>query len=435
MSTSRSTISLLVCVFIALTSRSAFAISAINLSGNSGVSRNAMIATNGAAVIAVWEDNTPGNFEIFMASSTDEGNSFGPPVNVSQTSGDSTCYDWAVIGGVLYFVWADGTDVFFRRLDTTPPVQNVKLKLGTRSSYQLVCPRVAVSGKNVYVAWMGATNFNLVLRRSEDGGLTFLSPVTLGSGLLSTLISFGPHVYVAWEFDPRLLLRRSQDGGATFGPTVVVLQADESGGGNGEIDSSRFTVDGLNVYVLAREHISLGGSDPMSCKTNTFRLLFTRSSDAGDTFEAPREFAGNAYPLPIHAASRSLQAFWIPRPCPESSTGLTGARSTDTGGTWTPMTLPLTSEVEILEAQVALSGISLHAVAAVRTGGNNEILYTRSRNSGETWKSPAINLSQTPGASRNPDVAALGSTIHVVWQESGIGNPDILYRRSTDGGF
>jgi hypothetical protein len=60
-----------------------------NLSSNIGQSQNPEIAVSGNNVYIVWQDNTPGNFETFFSKSTDTGETFSSPINLSNNSGIS----------------------------------------------------------------------------------------------------------------------------------------------------------------------------------------------------------------------------------------------------------------------------------------------------------------------------------------------------------
>ena len=91
-----------------------------NLSNNRGDSEDPRIAASDKNVYAVWQDNTPGNSEIFFAASSDSGTSFTTAVNLSNTSQDSIAPQIAVSGSNVYVVWVEKVsssnwEVFFRR--------------------------------------------------------------------------------------------------------------------------------------------------------------------------------------------------------------------------------------------------------------------------------------------------------------------------------
>ena len=80
------------------------------------------------------------------------------------------------------------------------------------------------------------------------------------------------------------------------------------------------------------------------------------------------------------------------------------------------------------------SGGVIHVVWHDGTVGNYEIYYKRSTDGGDSW-SPSKRLTWTAAASELPAIAVDGvDRIHVVWDDWTPGNTDIYYRRSMTGG-
>jgi len=77
----------------------------------------------------------------------------------------------------------------------------------------------------------------------------------------------------------------------------------------------------------------------------------------------------------------------------------------------------------------------IHLVWLDDTPGNYEIYYKKSANGGDTWTG-AKRLTWNPAVPKSqPKIAADSSGhLHVVWHDSALGNAEIYYRRSTDGG-
>lgn len=63
-----------------------------------------------ANVSVVWRDNTPGNFDILFRSSNDNGVTFGPTINLSDTPQQSFPPRIAVSGSDVYMVWYETID-------------------------------------------------------------------------------------------------------------------------------------------------------------------------------------------------------------------------------------------------------------------------------------------------------------------------------------
>lgn len=238
-------------------------------------------------------------------------------------------------------------------------------------------PSIAIAGKNVYVVWHDDSpgNFEILYRRSTDGGATFGSTVNLsndpaGSALPAIAVS-GSNVYVVWldGSSTDVLFRRSTDGGATFGSTVN-LSNNPAGSHQPTIAASA-----NNVYVVWLDQ-SLGN-------TETF---YRRSTDGGATFESTINLSNNI-------GSSDL-------------------------------------------ASIAVSGNNVHVVwddDSAHGTDNPEILYRRSIDGGATFGS-VINLSNNAGLSFFPSIAVSSNNVYVVWSDESAGDLEIFHRLSTDGG-
>lgn len=67
--------------------------------------------------------------------------------------------------------------------------------------------------------------------------------------------------------------------------------------------------------------------------------------------------------------------------------------------------------------------------------GNYDIFFRRSPDSGGTSEtSPTINLSNNPGFSEHPQIAAFGSNVYATWPDNTSGNREVLFVRSTNNG-
>ncbi len=83
---------------------------------------------------------------------------------------------------------------------------------------------------------------------------------------------------------------------------------------------------------------------------------------------------------------------------------------------------------------VSVSGSVVHVVwMDDRDGGNPEIYYKRSTDGGESWEADT-RLTNDPAVSEFPSVSVSGQVVHVVWDDNRDGNFEIYYKRSTDGG-
>ena len=79
-----------------------------NLSNNTGFSTKPQISSEGNNVYVVWEDDDndiPGDRDIFFARSTDGGQTFSEPDNISENSGVSVEPQISSVGNNVYVVW------------------------------------------------------------------------------------------------------------------------------------------------------------------------------------------------------------------------------------------------------------------------------------------------------------------------------------------
>jgi len=93
--------------------------STVNLSNNEGDSDNPQISSLGTAVRIAWQDDTQGNSDIFFKASGNRGDSFGSTRNLSDNDGGS--FNPMIISAEdnVYTVWQDDTpgnfDIFFKK--------------------------------------------------------------------------------------------------------------------------------------------------------------------------------------------------------------------------------------------------------------------------------------------------------------------------------
>ena len=118
----------------------------------------------------VWEDSTPGIFEIFYTRSTDGGANFTPPESLSINTGSAIVPGIAALAGNVYVVWAGENGILFRKSTTSGDNFDPSMHLGSGNG-----PIVTSLGNNVYVVWgdPSSGNWEILYRKSIDSGVTF----------------------------------------------------------------------------------------------------------------------------------------------------------------------------------------------------------------------------------------------------------------------
>lgn len=181
----------------------------INISNNTGDSGAPQMIVNGNNIYAIWMDDTPGNFDILFSKSTDGGSTFTKPVNVSGNMQDSGYPQFAVVGNNVYATWTNAIteknyDVLFAKStdggQTFGTPVNVSNTPGASG-----WPQISTDNGNVYVSWVDNTpgNYDIYIAKSADDGNSFESPVNVNNGTYGswygTMASSPNAVYLAWQ--------------------------------------------------------------------------------------------------------------------------------------------------------------------------------------------------------------------------------------------
>ena len=83
--------------------------------------------------------------------------------------------------------------------------------------------------------------------------------------------------------------------------------------------------------------------------------------------------------------------------------------------------------------QIAAYGNNLYVIWADNTSGNREVLFTKSIDNGRTFDS-IQNLSNNTSDSFNQEMAVFGNNVYVVWLDQSEDSTNVLLKVSTDGG-
>ncbi|MDE1725241.1 MAG: exo-alpha-sialidase [Thaumarchaeota archaeon] len=206
---------------------------------NSGIPK---IFADTGKVYLTWEDNNKGNFEVFLSKSSNSGDSFDSPVDISSSAGESGSPEVFVYKNNIYEVWMDNTsgnyDIMFTKSSDggntfSKPLDVSNLK--GDSGY----PQLAAWNNDVYVVWtqtMTGINYDIYFVKSSNNGDSFDTPINLSNNSGPSgwpKISSDGTIYVSWvdstpgKFD--VFITKSNDGGATFqDPTNLSNSVNES---------------------------------------------------------------------------------------------------------------------------------------------------------------------------------------------------------------
>jgi len=176
------------------------------------------VAVNSTGAInLVWSDSWDNNFDTFWSVSTDDGQTFTPPVDVARGLWPTgIIVDETGTLHVSLLGWSPGSSnpdqVWYARRPTGSNMFEVKKLTNIQTPYRLAFrsrqmfhpgPAVAAEGKNVFLVYASNNGKSLFLVRSDDSGARWTSPILLrsSSGLMEMpwLTALDGTLILAWR--------------------------------------------------------------------------------------------------------------------------------------------------------------------------------------------------------------------------------------------
>jgi hypothetical protein len=364
----------------------------------------AFAINEGDLVHVLWQDDTPEpGFTPGILHKRD-GADFDPTtVNLTPSSLQSTLPAIAVSGNNVHVAWRDveSNDLFYRRSTDGGALFGTIINLSNNADIS-DAPAIALSGNNVHIVWEDLTggNYDILYRRSTDGGASFTDPTknlsnNAGTSISPAIATVGNSVHVVWSDDTsggnEILYRRSVNNGSTFPNTITNLSDNLS-----DSTSPAIAASGNNVHVAWQDI-------PLSAE-----ILYRRSLDGGSTFpNVIKNLSGNVgaslFPA-IAVSSNSVHVIWS-----DTSSGnqvILHRRSLDNGNTFPNEIKNISNNQGPAEfSAIALSGANVYVVWTNSINGFYEIVYGTSSNNGNTFSTTLTNLSANAGESKFPAIA------------------------------
>jgi hypothetical protein len=167
-----------------------------------------------------------------------------------------------------------------------------------------------------------------------------------------------------------------------------------------------------------------------------YEIFYKKSADGGATWTASRRLSwtpANSYnPAIAIDSSGRIHIVWLDYPM--GSAEICYTRSTDGGATWAKMHRLTWTSGDSDDPDVGAGASGVHVVWSDLTPGNWEIYYKKSLDGGATWGA-SRRLTATSGHFFGPVIAVDPSgNPHIAWWGDPAGNPEIYYKKSTNGG-
>jgi hypothetical protein len=200
------------------------------------------------SINVVWEDTGPGASAIMFSRSTDGGQTFAEPRRVSTGSGDATEAHIAVDdAGRIHAVWVDQSpgngQGFYARSTDAGQTFSVPINLTNSSSASIAKPFVTVFEDTVYIAYQDEAEGNrqVFLVRSESAGVRFSRAVQVSNAdnrcgrahSPSIVVDRTGTLHIVWIdasvvtpcSDEGLLFYSRSTNGTQFSPQLLILAA------------------------------------------------------------------------------------------------------------------------------------------------------------------------------------------------------------------
>jgi hypothetical protein len=314
-------------------------------------------------------------------------------------------------------------------------------------------PEEAISGNNVYIAWIDDTSGNrdVFFRKSIDQGKTFGDTVNLsnmpGGAYNVQIIAIYNYIFVVWEHTPdnngQIFFKRSVDYGNTFDKTVSLgnntgfygLPQISAVSSNEEKNNSNRINSRINIYTIW--HDSSNG------------IVLRKSIDGGETFDKAislsKKYSLSFYPQ-LAVSSANVYATWVSTQnlgTKNETNNIVFSRSTDAGNTFNNM-INLTNNAKLsFDPQISISNNHVYVTWLNGTfiGKSfpllRDTLFKSSNDFGATFDNSAISLNNyTGGWAKDPKIKAFDNKVYASWVEKSPGkkNGEIYFRQSIDNG-
>jgi hypothetical protein len=431
----------------------------INLSNNTRDSVYSQIASYGDNVYMVWQENNPDpsdhnsnvnnnniqynnnyrNYDVYIKKSTDGGLTFGKEINLSKNPGFSEHPQIAISGNNVYIAWIDDTssssssttknqEILFRKSIDGGNTFDKIINLSNSSNADSYNLEITAAGNNVYVVWQETTLPNAYAYDISSSG----SGVNADNNSDRSSISS--------KENSSILFRASTDDGNTFKMIKSLSNnAFKSYPKIAAFENSAYVV--WNVGIIGDSNREDKNSDNINNG-----IFFTKSFDSGNSFSDTIKLNSNRNSIgesQIAAYGNNVYVVWGGNPDEKVVGDIFFVKSTDNGNRFAKA-VSLGEEnslnVEIIAGgnnnvyiawQALLSADDLCPSCLLKPDDNEEILFKKSSDNGDTFTNINENISKNEGISECTSIAVSeNNNVYVAWEDYTYGNHEILFSKS-----
>ena len=319
----------------------------------------------------VWQDESPGNLEIFYKKSTNGGTTWTTK-RLTYNSG-----------------WSDR-------------------------------PAIATDSNNhIHVVW--SNDWEICYKKSTDGGVTWITKrLTYNWGVSSDpaiAVDTNNHIHVVWDdssssYVPQIYYKKSMDGGKTWITKRLTYSAGWSEQSDIVVDSN------ARIHIVYQDDTT---------EIYYPEIYYKKSTDGGTSWTTKRLTYNSGWsesPAIATDSNNHIHVAWEDYIAGESYP-IFYKRSTDGGVTWATKRITATWDSGF-DPDIALdSNNYVHVVWDLL-----DIYYKKSTDGGATWVFAKKRLTWASGWSEYATVAVdSDNNIHVVWMCDTPGNYEIYYRK------
>lgn len=348
-----------------------------NLTNNAGDSFNPAIAVAGSNIYVVWDDDTitADHLEIYFMNSSDGGATWKAARRLTHTPGVSQRPAIAVDGSNVYVVWEDDTpgnfDIYLKKsIDGGVTWQSAKRISSLKTNANN--PRIAAKGSILYAVWQeempGGEGEEIYLKKSSDGGVTWQTAKNLsnnpGTSWLPVITVNGSKVYVVWTewalSNYEIYFTKSSDEGASW---RAGKRLSYNSGSSWYPD---IAIDGKRIYVVWADNTPVNNE-----------IFFRKSNDEGKKWLAPKRLTntpGHSWGPKIAVSGQNLLMIWYDYT--PGREGIYLRKSSDEGSSWQALQRLTLTFGDSRTPSIGTNGSGIYVVWAFWNQANYEIYLT-----------------------------------------------------------